>query len=198
MYGGNSLGAEVSPPTEIEARRRTADDVPAGVIPDIELADVVQKEDLDMFRKGLRAMGASERVIAKLKGLDKLAESGGKFLATSLQITHRMHVVTVIGLYEEIDHIRQILQDDREQADPKLKMSHMDRTFYYNAYTAMVAETGKAYSLSMRGAEALVRMMLVAGGKGGSGKREKPKWGGVVKNPPIPPAPPSANGKNSE
>ncbi len=156
---------------------RTPEDVPDGV----ELAELVSEQDMGIFRLGLKKIGASDAILAKIKGLEKLSMNGGKFLAASLQITHRMYVVQLVGLYEEIDAIRKVLEDDRNETDSTKKLSIDDKGLLYKCYIAMVAESARGYTLNMRGTEALVRMMMAAGKKWGGGGKKKPGWGPLAK-----------------
>lgn len=148
---------------------------------DVELAEVVSKEDQLIFTKGLKALGASDAILEKIERLDSLAESGAKFLSTTLQLTHRYHVVTLVGMWEEMDAIKKTLSEDRAQTDPEKRLPLEERKLLYQLYIAMVEQTANGYKLTMQGAEAMVRMMMSAGKKFGGEKKGKPGWGPIKK-----------------
>lgn len=175
LWGAQAVGGEVPLPTAEEIRMRTPSIIPNGsAVGTVDLGDIVSENDTNIMRLGLKKMGASESLLKSLKQLDKLAESGGKFLAVSLQTTHRMHFVQTIASFELADRIKKLLDADDAEADPEKKLSHEDRMGYFSLYLEMQDATGKAYTLTLKGTESMVRMMMAASKRGYKGKAAKP------------------------
>ncbi len=185
LYGGTCTEYDLPRPGLHESTTRTAKDIPAqeeidakAMIPeDVELTDVITTEDSAHFRKGLKNMGVSERMLKKIKNLDGLAKSGGQFLAASLKMTHGLYVFQLTKLDEQIDGILDDLNNDRIETDPKKKMSHEDRSYLLNCYATLVQESARGYRLNLQGTKAMVDMIRAAREKTGGQTNKKPGWG---------------------
>jgi hypothetical protein len=173
-------------PTTGDAMHRLPKDLPQmpGMSQeDVELALAISDADNRILREGLAKMGINDRTIAKLKGLEGLASSSGKFVAVALEKTHRMYFLQIVGLFEMADEMKeQYLVPKPDKDDPtKLIPPIFDdeiRAMYYRNYTEMVKQGGAGYKQIMEGTEALVRMIMAAKG-GGNGKpkgQRKPGW----------------------
>jgi hypothetical protein len=181
LWGAAGVGGEVPTPTPEEVRARTPSAIPAHVqTSSVDLAEIVSENDMNIMRLGLKKMGASKDLLKSLKQLDKLAESGGKFLAASLQTTHRMHFVQTISSYELAGRVKKLLDDDFAEADPAKKLSHEDLQAYYSLYLEMQDATGRAYTLTLKGTESMVRMLMAASKRGFKGKAAKPGFGAMA------------------
>jgi hypothetical protein len=180
LWGATAVGGEVPTPTPEEVRARKPADIPGGATNGVvDLAEIVSESDTNLMRLGLKKMGASEDLLKSLKQLDKLAESGGKFLAICLQTTHRMHFVQTIGAFDQARRVQKILDDDDAEKDPAKKLSHEDRQAYYSIYLDMQEATGKAYALTLKGTESMVRMLMAASKRGFKGKAAAPGFGAL-------------------
>lgn len=186
LYGARGFASEVPVPAPEDTRDRTPEDLPDGTIPasSIEMVDIVSEQDMAIMRKGLKKMGASEDMLQKLKDIDKLAVSGGKMLAISLQVTHRYYFLQTLGIFEEIDALKKILRDDANETDLTKKMSHEDRRGYLMLYGDLVTITGNAYKLNLTGTEAIFRMQMAANRRGVRTKAPKPGFGAVAPEAP--------------
>lgn len=187
--GGTAVNIEA--PDLNDSRTRTPSDLPDGVTNDLDLADIVGKADKMLFRRDLKKMGVGEKMLEKIKSLEGMALSGGQFLAASFQMSHQLYFLQLLGLDEQLDYVRKILKEDSDKSDPKEKMSHFDRVFYFKAYSAMVAESARGYRLMQAGTESLIRMLRAGGNKPGDTKRAKPGWG-------VSSSQPAAGGENGE
>lgn len=172
-------------PTNGDAMHRRPGDLPAmpGMSQqDVELALAISDADNRILREGLAAMGVGERTLKKLKGLEGLASSSGKFVAVALEKTHRMYFLQIIGNFELADDLRERFLTPKPDKDDASKFidpiaSDEIRAMYYRNYTEMVKEGGRGYKLIMEGTEALVRMIMAAKGAGDP-KAKGPKKAG--------------------
>jgi hypothetical protein len=180
IYGARGFGAEVQAPSAGDVLLRKPGDKPEGLPSgDMNLGDIVSEQEMRIMHLGLKKMGASETLLKSLKGLDKLASSGGKFLAICLQTTHRMHFVQTLGTFELAARVKKILDDDDAEKDAAKKLSHEDRQDYYGLYLEMQASTGNAYNLTLKGTEAMVRMLMAATKRGFKAKAAAPGFGAI-------------------
>ena len=173
-------------PTNGDAMSRQPKDLPQmpGMSQeDVELALAISDADNRILREGLAKMGINERTIAKLKGLEGLASSSGKFVAVALEKTHRMYFLQIVGLFEMADEMKErflVPKPNPEKPGEFLDPVGDDETraLYYRNFTEMVKEGGRGYKQIMDGTEALVRMIMAAKGGGDKPKtgQKKPGW----------------------
>jgi hypothetical protein len=180
------------PPRQGEVFNRAPLDLPKDEPMTIELAQMVEQADRDMHEKGLKALGVSENMLTRLKGLEGLARSSGHFIAISLETTHRSYYLQVLELMEVAKGIR-----DRLMAPPGDTNYIADdeaRAFLGKNYVEMVKEAGRAYELMLTGAQAMVKMIVDTKGlELPNGKKKKHGWA-IVEAPkaakaPMPPPP---------
>lgn len=151
---------------------RDGDAAPAQIA-EISLVDIVSKADKLMLEGGLEKLGVAKEYIEKIRNLDGLAESNGKFLSASLETIHRMYFLQLVQLFGISEALQKRLAakpgEDGYLADDEA------RAWFNKNYIEMVKESGNGYSLMMDGAQAMVRMMIAAGDAGGApGKKRKP------------------------
>lgn len=155
----------------------------------VELAQMVSESDNELLRKGLKELGVSDKMVERLKTLDGLARSSGHFLSISLEKTHRLYFLQLIGLNEVADELRtRLLAKPNEDG---YITNDEARAFLNRNYAEMVKEAGNGYKIMMEGASNMVRMLAAAKGNDDpTGPTGKPKWGRV--NEPKTAEPPDA------
>lgn len=194
--GVNGMGAEIPVPTATDAMTRKPSDLPDGTISDVNLADILDRTDRLIYQRGLKKMGVSEAILAKIKSFNGMELSGGQFLAASFQLSHQLYFLQILKLDERIDALIKTLEDDEKETDPKKKMSHFDRVFYFKAYAGLISESARGYRLHQSGTESMVNMLRsgTPDPRTGGG-RKKPGWGASQRPPiDIPPAQPPPDG----
>jgi hypothetical protein len=119
----------------------------------------------------MKEMGLSEKTLSTLKTLDGMAPNTGKFLSMSLEKTHRIYFAQVMTLFEVANTFRETY------LSPDYKCSNEERVFFHKTYTEMVREFGRAYSLMMQGAQAMVKMISASkNSMAVGGVKAKPGW----------------------
>ncbi len=157
----------------------------------VELAQMVSASDNELLRKGLKELGVSDKMLERLKTLDGLARSSGHFLSISLEKTHRLYFIQLIGLNEVADELRGRLL--AKSGDPGFIDNDELRSYLNRNYVEMVKEAGNGYKIMMEGATNMVRMLNAASGKDDPGAPTgKPKWGRVNEPKSAEPADPTA------
>lgn len=169
LWGARKQNARLEVPGKDVSILRTPEDLPE--IPDgIDLAETVAASDNILLLGKLKEMGIGEETLAKLKSLDGMATSTGKFLSISLEKTHRMYFFQLVALMEIAEKLR-----TTELADANIKGEQ--RAFFLKCYTDMVKEAGRGYNNMMQGAQGLVSMLLASSDKPGApAGNSKPGW----------------------
>lgn len=166
--------------TETEALNRDISVLPGMTPEGVELAQMVSESDNELLRKGLKKLGVSDKMLSRLKTLDGLAKSSGHFLSISLEKTHRLYFLSLIGLNEVADELRQRLL--AKEGEPGYIASDESRAYFNRNYAEFVKESGNGYKLMMEGAANMVRMLQAANGDEDAGAAlGKPKWSRVKK-----------------
>jgi hypothetical protein len=167
-------------PTKGEVMNREMSIVPPVDPEGVELAQMVSEADNEILRKGLKKLGVSEKMISRLKTLDGLAKSSGHFLSISLEKTHRLYFLQLLGLNEVADELRGRLL--AKAGEPGYVNDDEARACFNRNYAEYVKEAGNGYKLMMEGASAMVRMLQAAkGDEDGPTGGGKPKWSRVKK-----------------
>lgn len=157
----------------------------------VELAQMVSESDNELLRKGLKKLGVSDKMVERLKTLDGLARSSGHFLSISLEKTHRLYFLQLIGLNEVADELRARLLAKPDE--PGWVAGDEERAFLNRNYSEMVKEAGNGYKIMMEGAANMVRMLAAAKGNDDpTGPTGKPKWGRVNEPKAVDPTQPPA------
>lgn len=167
-----------APPDEDDVLDRRTEDAPPVPPTTIELAEMVAESDRRRYRAALRRAGVSEKQLEKMKNLDGLAKNTGMLLTVSLQQTHQNYIGQLHMLSEVSDELRERLKG---MIGPDGKLEPLDTesaSYLYRCYTEMVKEQGRGYQLMMEGAQAFIRMMMMAKGNDPDSKvQKKPGWG---------------------
>lgn len=186
IYGvisAQEMPPDPKPPTDREAALRNDSDIPVPPMSqkDVDLALAIDDADNAILHKGLAKMGMNGKTLDKLRALDGLATSSGKFVALALEKTHRMYFMQLVGLFEIADEVRErYLTQHKDEAGKLYDPVANDevRAMYYRNYTEMVKEGGRGYKQVMDGTEALVRMIMSSKSTNGKPvKHAKPAWG---------------------
>lgn len=182
LWGNRSAHSNgASPPNADDALDRRPEDLPPALgAPTLELREIVAEADRRRFRASLRKAGVSEKQLQKMKDLDGLAENTGMLLAVSLQQTHQNYIGQLFMLSEVSDELRERLRGTPhpDRVDEFLPLDAESASFLYRCYTEMVKEHGRGYQLMMEGAQAMIRMMMMAKGDDpNNGPQKKPGWG---------------------
>lgn len=160
LYGQRSADAVVDPPPgEGATLLRTTAKIPA-TIPDADLGQMVQVTE-KLLGGGLEKLGVPKATIDKLRNLSALRIDAGAMLAVSLQDTHQLYYLQLLGLQARADEIKRLyLSEDLEKADGKTaKIDPMARMFWQRAHTEIVEQLGKGYDRMMAGTQAMVAML---------------------------------------
>ena len=163
-----------SPPQGTQAMDRKPLDLPAD--PDgVELAQMVAKADRELHEKGLKKLGVSKDMLKRLRGLEGLARSSGHFIAISLETTHRSYYLQVLELMETAYRLRERLM--AKAGEVGYIADDEARACLNKNYVEMVKEAGRAYELMLKGAQAMVQMIVDTKGlEMPTGKKKKPGW----------------------
>ncbi len=146
----------------------------------VELAQMVSEADNEILQRGLKKLGVSESMLKRLKNLDGLARSSGHFLSISLEKTHRLYFLQLVGLNEVADELREKLL--AKPGQPGHIVDAEARAYFNRNYAEFVKEAGNGYKLMMEGASNMVRMLQAAKGDDDApGPSGKPKWSRVKK-----------------
>lgn len=144
----------------------------------VELAEMVSAADKAFHELGLKKLGASDKLIERIRNLDGLAKTTGGFIAISLEKTSRSYYLQVMELMETAQNLRARLH--AKAGEEGYIENDEARAFFNKNYIEMVKEAGRAYELMLSGAEAMVRMMKAATSDDDApGATKKPRWGRV-------------------
>ncbi len=168
------------PPRQGEVLNRKPIDLPDVAPSAVELAEMVSEADKKFHDIGLKKLGASEKLLQRIRDLDGLATTTGGFIAISLEKTSRSYYLQVMELMETAQELRGKLM--AKPGEPGHISDDEARAFFNKNYVDMVKEAGRAYELMLTGAEAMVRMMQATREDDApGGALKKPKWGRVKK-----------------
>jgi hypothetical protein len=158
-------GVDVGPPglTEVITRRPLAS--VGDETEDRALADQIRKQDVELIRGGLEKAGISKATTERLRAFDEFAPNAGRFLAASLDMSHKMMVLLNVSLMEEAEHIRTVYLRD-ETLDHELRIE------WQKCYTDIVEIIGKGYDRTVSGAGMLAKI-TAARAKAAPGKEVK-------------------------
>ena len=132
---------------------------------DAVLAEVVQIQDEELMIQGLGKVGISEEMLEKLRNISAIGPSAGRFMASSLALTHKLMIVQTIELKEESDHIRKhYLRNEN--------LSPEERSYWQKCFNEIADLIGKGFDRTLTGTQALVAMQ-----RAGSGGVKKMKQG---------------------
>lgn len=162
----------------VDVMTRTEKDLPPEIhkagreperIDDTELAEIVKLQDRELMRKGLRDTGIKEETLQKLRSFDGLAVSASKFLACSLDLTHRMMIYQTVALFERAEHIKKHYLEDEA-------LDHEIRVEWQKAYNEIAELIAKSYDRTLTGTQVLVNIMRGKKADEGSGVKRKPAF----------------------
>lgn len=149
---------------EVEAMTRGRSDAPPAFAPtrqegDSVLADVVQIQDEELIIQGLKKVGISDEMVEKLRNISALGPTAGRFMASSLALTHKLMVVQTIELKVEADYIREhYLRNENLSAE--------ERSYWQKSFNEIADLIGKGFDRTLAGTQALIAMQRGAAGKG--------------------------------
>lgn len=149
---------------EVEAMTRGRSDAPPAFAPakqdgDAVLADVVQIQDEELIIQGLKKVGISDEMVEKLRNISALGPTAGRFMASSLALTHKLMVVQTIELKVEADYIREhYLRNENLSAE--------ERSYWQKSFNEIADLIGKGFDRTLAGTQALIAMQRGAAGKG--------------------------------
>lgn len=149
---------------EVEAMTRGRSDAPPAFAPskqegDAVLAEVVQIQDEELIIQGLKKVGISDEMLEKLRNISALGPTAGRFMASSLALTHKLMVVQTIELKQEADYIREhYLRDENLSAE--------ERSYWQKCYNEIADLIGKGFDRTLAGTQALIAMQRGGAGKG--------------------------------
>ena len=132
---------------------------PAQLVGDQAMAEVVQIQDEELMIQGLKKVGISDEMLEKLRNISALGPSAGRFMASSLALTHKLMVVQTIELKQEADYIREhYLRDENLSAE--------ERSYWQKCYNEIADLIGKGFDRTLAGTQALIAMQRGGAGKG--------------------------------
>lgn len=140
--------------TSIMKRERTED------VPDGELIDAVQLNNLDIIADGLERNGIAPETVSKLKGLGGFEKSAGRFLVGSLDIAQRLVTYSTVALFEKAEHI-----DKTYLQNPSV--TSKDKVTWQRAYNACIDQMMKGYSNILSGTVAMTKLLSDDGSTSG-------------------------------
>lgn len=151
----------------VESMTRGRSDAPAAFAPtalegDAVLAEVVQIQDEELMIQGLKKVGISDAMLEKLRNISALGPTAGRFMASSLALTHKLMVVQTIELKEEADYIREHYLRDQS-------LSAEERSYWQKCFNEIADLIGKGFDRTLAGTQALVAMQ-----RGAKGRPAKP------------------------
>lgn len=162
------------PPTEATTMLRSPGQLPMP-IPAADLGQMVRVTEKLLSPEGLARLGVPVATLTKLRDLRSLNIDFGGFLAVSLQDTHQLYYLQLLGLQARADEIKRLYLSE-EEPDPEGKRPAVDplqRMFWQRAHTEIVEQLGKGWDRMMAGTQAMVAMEQAKGGKGGG--KDAPK-----------------------
>lgn len=142
-------------PTDTDVITRTG--TPVEVEPS-KLADQIRKQDAILLREGLQKAGVRQDTLEKLEILKGLSDNAGRWLVSSLDLSHRMMIFLNIQLLERAMDIKSTYLED-ETLEDEYKIE------WQKAYNEIVDVIRKSYEATLSGTQAMARIM-------GNGKRE--------------------------
>lgn len=155
--------AAIDPPTDAQVAIRK--EAPAKVQDNV-LADIISAQDREILRGGLEKSGIRPGTIEKLRSFDGFAENSGKFLAGSLDLTHRMMIFQVVSLFELAEQIKaKYLENDT--------LSHGIKIEWQKAYNEIAELISKAYDRTLTGTQVMVNIMRQQKDDDGEGKKKR-------------------------
>ena len=137
--------------------RERSDDVPQG-----ELIDAVQLNNLDIIADGLERNGIAPETVDKLKGLGGFEKSAGRFSVGSLDIAQRLVTYSTVALFEKAEHIDKTYLQNKN-------LNSKDKVTWQRAYNACIDQMFKGYNNILSGTVAMTKLL-----SDGSGTSNKP------------------------
>jgi len=160
----------VEAPDELQVALRK--EVPEKIT-DNQMAEVISHQDREILRHGLSKSGIKDSTIDKLRTFDGFAANTGKFLAGSLDLTHRMMIYQTVALFERAEKIKLDYLDDDS-------LCHEARIEWQRAYNEIAELVQKSYDRTLQGTQVLVNIMRAKkDDEGNNIKKRKPSF--VVK-----------------
>lgn len=125
----------------------------------------IMKQDQSLLRYGLERAGIKAATIEKLRIFEDFSDNTGRFLVSTLDLTHRMQVYQNAALFEEAEFIRtNYLQN--ETLPHELRLEWMKR------FVEISELIGKTFDRTLVGTETIARMLK---GAKPDGDPKKPK-----------------------
>lgn len=131
-----------------------------------ELAEAMMAQDREILRQGLQAVGIKSGTIKKLGLMENFAANTGRFLAASLDITHRVMVFQGVNLFERAEYIKETYLEDET-------LPHEIKIEWQKAYNELAEQIGKTSDRVLAGTQAAVAMMKRKEESENGGKQEK-------------------------
>ena len=131
----------------------------APLVGDAAMAEVVQIQDEELIIHGLKKVGIDDAMITKLRNISALGPTAGRFMASSLALTHKLMVVQTIELKQEADYIREHYLRDAN-------LSAEEKSYWQKCYNEIADLIGKGFDRTLAGTQALIAMQRGGAGKG--------------------------------
>lgn len=129
------------------------------------MAEQIRKQDAKLLRDGLQKAGLKSETLQLLEHLDGFSENSGRFLVSSLDLSHRMMILSNIELLERARAIKKdYLENDDIDDEYKIE--------WQKAYNEIVDIIRKGYEATLAGTQAMAKIM--GAGKDKKGDRAKP------------------------
>ncbi len=163
LYGQRADNADLpTPPTEGGTMLRSPADL---VVPiaSADLGQMVRVTEKLLAPEGLARLGVPAATLAKLRDLRALNIDFGGFLAVSLQDTHQLYYLQLLGLQARADEIKTLyLSEGKKDCTA---CTPMERMFWQRAHTEIIEQLGKGWDRMMAGTQAMVAMERAKGEK---------------------------------
>lgn len=141
-----------------------------------EIVEMYEKSSSDLDDANLRELDISEKLIRRIRTLDKLAPTAGHFIAMGLEKTHKL-------LYAQLLDMHEISQNLAEKIKAGSYSDAESMYFAHRAYSELVKQGISGFKTMMEGGIAIARIHRGAGRNSGEGgpeeaKKMNPGWSG--------------------
>lgn len=120
------------------------------------LSQIISRENQFLLRRGLADAGIRTETIDRLAKVQGMEISAPAFLITSLDLSHRLMVVSAVELFERLAYIKEKYLEN-ETLDEERKLE------WQKVYNQGVDQLGRFYDRTQNGTESMVR--IFSGGK---------------------------------
>ena len=174
---------EVSAPTETDVMTRVNEG--DGQPKDTLLALALMKQDAQLLRQGLDRAGISQDTLKKLQIFEDFSDNTGRFLVSTLDLTHRMQIYQNVALFEEAERIRDDILSDRTLSD-------LVRIEWMKRYIEISELIGKTFDRTLVGTQVISKLLKENNDESKGGGKRKPGFTPLTPKQVTPTSPATA------